>query len=133
MRPPWWSLLKHQVVAIGATATDFSIMIACVELGRLSPVAATALGAASGAVTNFTIGRRWVFRATARPFKNQAAKYGVVSAGSLALNSLGEYVFQGVVHIPYVAARILVAALVGVLWNFPMQRYFVFRVTAGQP
>lgn len=121
-----WALLgKHQVSALVATGVDFGVMIALVELFRFSPVLATALGAFSGAVTNFTMGRSWTFEAKEGAPAGQALRYVLVSAASLAWNALG--VHLGVkLGVPYVAARVAVAVLVSFFWNFPLHRYFVF-------
>jgi putative flippase GtrA len=120
-------LARHQTGAIVATAVDFLVMIGWVELGRGSPVVGVAVGAASGAITNFLLGRQWIFRATDRSVAAQAVRYALVSAGSLGLNSLGEHLLLRALALSYVLTRVLVAALVGVGWNFPLQRYFVFR------
>lgn len=120
-------LLRHQVGSAVATAVDFSVMIACVSAAGLSPAAGTAIGAACGGVTNFLLGRAWIFRATNGDVASQAIRYAIVSAGSLALNTVGEHVLTTATHWQFVGARVVVSLLVSVLWNFPMQRSFVFR------
>jgi putative flippase GtrA len=129
-------LARHQTGAIVATAVDFLIMIGWVELGRGSPVAGVAVGAACGALTNFLLGRQWIFRATDRSAAGQALRYALVSAGSLGLNSMGEHLLLRALGLPYVPTRVLVAAMVGMGWNFPLHRFFVFRgktLPAGAP
>ncbi len=124
----WWQFLgRHQLAALTATAVDFSTMIAVVNGAGLSSVVGTALGAGLGAITNFTLGRYWTFEAGQRPPAGQVLRYAFVSGISLGLNALGEYFVNVVLHVQYVVARMMVAALVSWLWNFPMQRHFVFR------
>lgn len=84
-------------------------------------------GAACGGISNFLVGRRWVFRATGYRTAPQAGRYAVVSLGSLLLNTAGVQVLTSRVLVQYVAARVAVSLAVSVLWNFPMQRSFVFR------
>src|SRR6185369_18029127 len=84
-------VLRHQLGSVVATAIDFSAMVTWVELLHGSPVTGTALGAACGATGNFLLGRRWIFKAERGPMGWQAARYVLVSGGSLALNSLGEW------------------------------------------
>jgi putative flippase GtrA len=120
-----WLLAKHQVGAFAATALDFGVMVTLVEVGLLSPVRATAVGAATGAIVNFLLGRRWIFEATDAGVLGQAVRYTLVAVGSLVLNSFGEHVAIEA-GLPYAAGRVLVAAIVGVSWNFPLHRYFVF-------
>lgn len=120
-------LLKHQIGGALAAVVDFTVMTLAVELLDVAPVPATALGALVGAVTSFLLGRRWVFQATAGQVGGQAVRYALVSAGSLGLNSLGEYLFLRYTSLHYLVARLIVATAVGIGWNFSMHRWFVFR------
>jgi putative flippase GtrA len=113
--------------AVTATAIDFLVMIALVELLRVPAALAAAMGALAGAVTNFTLGRSWVFRVRSEGVLPQAARYAVVSAASAGWNALGEYVLHDAGHVGYVIARVVVSVTVGLLWNFPLHRRFVFR------
>lgn len=118
--------LRHHISSIVATGVDFGAMIASVELLRLSPVTGTVIGAAIGGVSNFFLGRHFTFRSRSKEVTSQALRYALVSATSLGLNALGEYVFITLVPSRYVLGRILVAATVNNLWNYPIQRFFVF-------
>jgi putative flippase GtrA len=129
---PLGALGRHQIGALVATAVDFGTMIFCVERLGLSAVFATAVGATLGAVTNFSLGRSWIFRRHSGRLEAQAARYALVSAGSAGWNSLGEHVVHDLAHVQYVVARVLVAVAVSLLWNFPMHRRFVFREGRGR-
>ena len=118
---------RHQIASIATTAIDFLTMPLAVELLRLSPVAGTVAGATVGAVTNFQLGRRWIYEARAHDTAiSQGARYAVVSGASCGLNALGEYLLFNKLGLQYLAARAIVAVTVSLCWNFPMQRYFVF-------
>jgi putative flippase GtrA len=120
--------LRHQAGGIIAAGVDFLTMVAWVELVHGSAVAGTAVGAACGAITNFLLGRRWIFRAENHGALWQAVRYALVSSGSLALNSLGQHLLLNVLELHgYVLTRAGVAALVAMTWNFPLHRFFVFR------
>jgi putative flippase GtrA len=119
-------LSHHQLGAIAATGVDYSVMILCVSAIGLSPVAGTVAGAFSGALTSFTLGRRYIFDARAGDVRGQALRYALVSALSLCFNALGEGLLVGL-GLQYVLARVLIGVAVGVGWNFPLHRYFVFR------
>ncbi len=121
------TFVKHQAASIFTTAVDFGTMIACVHFAAIAPVWATGIGAGVGAVTNFTLGRRWIFRNREGHAGHQALRYAFVSGASLLLNMIGEWLVHDVAQVQYVFARAMVAALVSVLWNFPMQRGFVFK------
>jgi putative flippase GtrA len=117
---------RHHISSLIATGVDFLAMIGSVELLRLSPVTGTVIGAAIGGVTNFLLGRHFTFRSEAENVSGQALRYGLVSAASLGLNALGEHLFISFIPSRYVLGRILVATTVNNLWNYPMQRFFVF-------
>ncbi len=119
-------LSQHQLAALLATGLDYCVMIACVSLFGLSPVTGTVLGALVGAVTNFTLGRLWVFDARKGSLRGQALRYAMVSTLSLCCNAGGEWLLVRV-GLQYVLARLVASLVVGVSWNFPMHRHFVFR------
>lgn len=121
------TLVRHQLGSLVSGFVDFATMIALVRLLALSPALATAGGAATGAVTNFLLGQRVIFAGASGSTAAQAARYALVSGTSLLLNSFGEYALTGGMRMQYVVARAFVALTVSLLWNFPMQRYFVFR------
>jgi len=120
-------LLRHQLGAAIATAIDFAVMIFCVSALGSAPELGTIAGASCGAVANFLLGRRWVFRPAPDSAAFQAARYALVATGSLLLNAAGEHLLAVVLGLQYVAARILVSVVVSVGWNYPLQRSFVFR------
>jgi len=122
---------RHQIGAVVATLVDFTVMSVLVSGFEVAPALATAVGAATGGVTNFTLGRRWIFGATGAPAAPQAWRYALVSLVSLSLNAGGEYALHDRLGIQYVLARVLVAVGVSVCWNFPLQRRFVYH--QGQP
>jgi CDP-diacylglycerol--glycerol-3-phosphate 3-phosphatidyltransferase len=130
---PSVTFLKHQAGASLATVVDFSTMIALVHLLRVSPVLATAVGAACGGVSNFVAGRIWIFHARNGAAPAQAARYAAVALAGLGWNTLGEYVVNVLLGVQYVVARVCVAIAVSFFWNFPMQRGFVFRVRTEAP
>jgi putative flippase GtrA len=127
---PLVQLGKLQGAALLATALDHTIMIVAVRLRLLPPASATAVGAVFGALVAFVLGRNWVFRCQRSDLARQLARYLLVAAISLVGNVAGEALLvRAGVH--YALGRVMVAIVVGVLWNFPMQRSFVFgRVRA---
>jgi putative flippase GtrA len=118
--------IRHHISSLVATGVDFLAMIASVEILRLSPVTGTVIGATVGGVTNFWLGRHFTFRSRSDQVAGQFLRYALVSAMSLGLNALGEYVFITHIVSRYVLGRILVATTVNNVWNYPMQRFFVF-------
>lgn len=122
----WATFLKHQSASLFTTGVDFSAMIAAHHFLGIAPVWATGIGALTGAITNFTLGRLFVFEATHARAHGQAVRYAVVSGASLLLNMAGEWLVHDQLGVEYVFARAIVAVAVSVGWNYPMQKSFVF-------
>ena len=123
----WFTLLgRHQIGSVVASLVDFTMMTLVVEALGANAEVGTVVGATVGAVTNFTLGRHWIFHRAGGAPLGQAARYAVVSLASLLCNALGEYVLHERMGLQYQLARVFVAVFVSVAWNFPMQRHFVF-------
>ena len=120
------SLRRSQVASLAATIVDFTSLIFLVEVAHVWYVAATATGAFNGAVVNFILGRHWSFKAYDGSVRGQIVRYAVVSAISLVLNSLAVYLLTEYAGIHYAFSRAISAVSVGVLFNFPLHRHFVF-------
>ena len=121
------SLGRSQIASLAATVVDFGSLVLLVEIGRVWYVAATAIGAFLGAAVNFILGRHWSFSAEHDSVKRQVIRYVAVSGGSLVLNSLGVYLFTNYLEIHYAISKAITAFLVGIFFNFPLHRRFVFR------
>lgn len=119
-------LARHQLGGLAAAVVDVGALVAVVEWRHGGPVLGTVVGASLGAATNFALSRRWVFPDHGGTAPGQAARYALVSGASLGLNALGEYALAVLAGLPYLPARLAVAAAVSLLWNFPMHRWFVF-------
>jgi putative flippase GtrA len=117
---------RHQLGAAIATAVDFATMTLLVQLAGTPPALAALSGASAGAIVNFHLGRRWIFRATSAPVAAQALRYALVSAGGALLNGAGELALHDGAHLDYLLARVVVSIVVSLGWNLPMQRRFVF-------
>jgi putative flippase GtrA len=127
LRPPLIvSLGRSQIASLTATLADFGCLILLVEVGHVWYVAAVAAAAFVGAVVNFFLGRHWSFVAVIDDVRGQAVRYAMVAAMSLILNSIGVYVATEYFAIHYLASKALIAFLIGILFNFPLHRRFVF-------
>ena len=120
-------LLKAQAASLAGTLVDFAATLGCVELLHANPVPASMLGNVLGGVTNFWLGRYFVFNARRRNPQAQAGRYFLVWLGSMALNAGGLYLFTHLLGLKYLASKIVVSLIVGIGFNYVMQLYFVFR------
>lgn len=103
------------------------VTIGLVELFGVWYGAASIIGNVSGAVTNFMIGRLWVFEARHKSSVQQAWKYALVWAGYVTINFLLLILVKDIFNVNYKYAKVLVAVVVGVTYNYMLQRKFVFR------
>jgi len=120
------SLRRSQIASLTATAVDFASLIFLVEVCGVWYVAATAMGGALGAIVNFLLGRHWSFTAGEEKVGGQALRYGMVAVLSLLLNSLAVYLLTAYGNIYYALSRMIAAVFIGLLFNFPLHRRFVF-------
>jgi putative flippase GtrA len=125
--------VRHHASSLAAAIVDFGIMVACVEALHARPVPATVAGAACGAVTNFFLGRYWIYQQRESAARGQAVRYALVSAASLGWNAAGEHLLADVLHVQYVLSRVITALVVSNAWNYPLQRFFVFSERRSAP
>lgn len=120
-------LIKAQVASLTGTAIDFLTTIVSVELFNLWYVTANIAGNVLGGITNFALGRNWVFQARGEKVHLQAFKYILVWIGNIALNTSGVYVVTHHMSLSYIYSKVIVSIVVGIGWNYFLQKYFVFK------
>jgi putative flippase GtrA len=118
---------RSALTSIFTTALDFATLTALVELLGVNYVLATWLGTIVGSLSNFTINRVWAFSARDRPPAGQFARFVLVQAAASVWHTLGVWIFTRFVGLPYQVSKLAIAALVYLGWNYPMNRWFVFR------
>jgi putative flippase GtrA len=110
-----------------ATAIEWVLVTGLVIL-RMHYLAAAALGAASGAVTDFSLKRHWAFDRMAKGgLHHEGVRYLLVSGGSLVWNLACAYLLVERFGSPKVPGVIAASVVVGFLWNYPLHRHYVFR------
>lgn len=124
-----WMFCKAQLSAQVATLVDFTVSLLLKEVFGMWYVWASFLGALSGGLMNCMVNYRWVFDADGLKKKNVVVKYFVVWTGSILLNTLGTYLLTELSQQYFLFAKAVVAVSVGLLWNYQLQRLFVYRDT----
>ncbi len=125
------SAFRTGVSSTVATLSDAATVVVLASTFGVSPWAATFVGCLVGAAVNFTIGRLWAFDGAGSPKLPQGWRYGLVWAGSTALNTGGVGLFMLLPGFDYRVAWILVRAVVFFGWNYPLQRDYVFTQAGG--
>lgn len=118
---------KAQCSAWVASCVDFGITLLLANVLGMWYAYATLLGAFSGGLVNCGINYRWVFHAIGLKKKYVALRYVFVWIGSIAFNTLGTWQLTELTGMNYIISKTIVAVLVAVLWNYQMQRTFVFH------
>ena len=98
-----------------------------------------AIGAILGGIVQCCVNYKFTFHASGQNIKAIAFKFFLVFLGNILLNMYGTtFIFKTIISNNYLVesftqdfifacTTFAVAIIVSVIWNFPMQRYFVFR------
>lgn len=118
---------KAESSAILASAADFGLTIFLVRALGVWYARASFFGALMGGIVNCYVNYRWVFdkQKQRKPFI--ALKYLFVWSFSILFNTAGTWFFTVLSGMNFIIVKAVVAIIVAILWNFQMQRVFVFR------
>lgn len=121
-----WNFVASQASASVASAIDVLVMEGLIFLGTRYGWAILA-GHLAGGVSDFTAKRHLIFRTGSERLLHQAGRYLLAWATSLLLNlGLARLLVEGAGLGAWMG--VLVAAVaVGLAWNYPMHRLYVFR------
>jgi putative flippase GtrA len=121
------TFIKAQAASLTATAVDFGVTIFLKELLGCWYLLASVLGTMSGGIVNFSMNRSWVFSAKDKKIHFQAVKYLMVWLGNLVLVSGGVFLLTHYGKISYLVSKIAVSGMVGIFYNYALQKRFVFK------
>lgn len=118
---------KAQLASLIASIVDYWCTIICVEFIGVWYVWASAIGTVAGGITNFSLGRNWVFKSREKTRGTQLFRYFVVWCGYLVLTTFGVFLLTHFVHVNYIVSKLLVSLVMAVSYNYPLQKRFVFK------
>lgn len=124
-----------------ASMTDFLVTIILAKFFGIYYVYATFTGSVCGGIVNCIVNYKWTFKANSCKIQYVFIKYLLVWLGSIALNTWGIYfltekISQNIwvqetlkhyIDDLFVFSKIVVSLLVGFIWNYNLQRIFVYR------
>lgn len=133
--------MRAQLSSQIASATDFLATLLFAKSLHLYYVYATTMGSVCGGIVNCLINYKWTFKATGSKKLRVALRYSIVWIGSIALNTWGTFVVTETIrgnawereilghYIDdlFLFSKIIVSLLVGFIWNYQMQRIFVYK------
>jgi putative flippase GtrA len=118
--------IKAQASSIIATFFDLLITVVCKEFFAVWYVLASFIGTLAGGSLNFALGRSWVFNSRDKRIPVQAVKYLIIWTGNLLLSTLGVFIVTHYVGLSYFYSKVIVSIVVGIGYNYMLQKKFVF-------
>jgi len=127
LRKSVYTFLRAQLSSFIGGMFDYALMVVLTEFGHIFYTVSIVLSGMFGAVINFSLNRYWAFKNRETPKRKQLRRFVFVVFGSIALKSSGTYLFTELLQLDYKISRLCVDAVVAVTFNFPMQKYWVFK------
>ena len=118
---------KAQLVSLLAFCVDFLVTLLLVQVLGAPYLAGSATGTLTGGVTHFMISRNWVFSAQEKKWAGQVSRYMLVWIGNFVLNIGGLWLLTRFTGMNYLLAKIVIAIIVAVCYNYVLQKRFVFK------
>ena len=125
------TLPRSILTSLITTALDYGVLVGSVELLHVDYVLATWMGTVVGSLSNFTINKHWAFHGSPLTLRHQLLRFLLVQAGSSGLQTLGVWLLTRFGGLPYLGSKTVIAALVAIAWNYPLNRFFVFSAHQG--
>jgi putative flippase GtrA len=123
--------VKAQFSAFVGGLCDYLIMIFLVEVFGLYYVLAIAVSCMLGAVINFSLNKIWTFYSREKSYQftlpQQLRRFIFVVASSILLKMSGTFLLTTLSHLDYKISRLIADLLVSLLFNYVLQRYWVFK------
>lgn len=122
-----WNFVASQASASLASAVDVLVMEGLILIGTPYGWAILA-GHVAGGVSDFTTKRRLIFRTGNQRLLHQAGRYLLAWGTSLLLNlGLARLLVEGL-GLRAEVGVLVAAVIIGLAWNYPMHRLYVFRI-----
>lgn len=122
---------KAQVSSFIGGIVDYLLMIFFTEFLQVPYPVSIVIGGIAGAIVNFTLNKGWTFRSKKLPYKLsdrvQILRFALVVINSVLLKVSGTYFFTSYLKIDYKISRVMTDLLVSIIFNYMLQRHWVFR------
>lgn len=132
--------LRAQLSSGISSSIDFTVTIMLAKVFGMYYVYSTFIGSVCGGIVNCSIGYLWTFKSEAKK-RYVIVKYLMVWVCSICFNTYGTYLateslkrsiwatefFGGWFDDVFIASKIVVSIIIGLVWNYNMERIFVFR------
>ncbi len=119
--------IKANSASLASSYCDYLVAILLKEFMLVPAFFASIIGTMVGGFINFFINRKWVFRSNNTSIYFQSKRYFVIWSGNLILNAVGLYLLINVAGLYYLTAKVITSVLVAILYNYPLQKKYVFK------
>jgi putative flippase GtrA len=120
------TFLKAQAAAILGSALDFLVTLLLVQGLHRGYILGNLAGNITGAIIQFILCRNWAFDAGGGRVSLQMIKFVFVWCGNILLSAGGLYLCVHFLQIHYLLAKTMISILLGLTYQYFMQKYFVF-------
>ncbi len=121
------TFIKVQAASILGSLADYLTTIFLVELFGCWYLVANFIGNIMGGSLQFILCRNWAFHVRNGNRQSQITKFALVFFGNLILSAAGVYFFTHYLRINYIISKTLTSVLLGVSYNYIMQKKYVFN------
>jgi putative flippase GtrA len=121
-----FTFIKVQAASILGSMADYLVTILLVEVFHCWYLPANLAGNICGGSLQFFLCRSWAFGIKGKLNNYQVIKFILVFIGNLILSAAGIYFFTHNMKMNYIISKTLTSILLGLTYNYFMQKKFVF-------
>lgn len=118
-------IMRFAAVGAVGTGAHYAVLVSLVEAAGMAPVAGSVAGFLVGALVNYTMNRRLVFRSD-RAHAEALPRFLAVAGMGLCWNALLMYLFVDLAGVHYLIAQIVTTAIL-LGWHYVGHALWTFR------
>jgi putative flippase GtrA len=126
-----FTFTKAQIAAFSGGIVDYLAMIAITEFAGIHYAYSIVISGIIGAYVNFKVNKGWTFQSSESAYHSstqvQLIKFSLVVLNSVLLKAAGTYLITTYIKTDYYISRLIVDAVVSLIFNYNLQKYWVFR------
>lgn len=122
------TFVKAQAAAMLGSVLDFLVTLLLAEGLHRGYILANLAGNITGAIIQFLLCRNWAFEAASGRVSMQMIRFILVWVGNFLLFAGALYVCVHGFKLHYLLAKTLISVLLGLTYQYFLQKHFVFRV-----
>lgn len=118
--------IKTQAALILGSLADFFVTFLFVEVFGCWYVAGNAAGNITGAIAQFILSSKWVFKTSTQRVPVQLFKFILMWTGNIMLFAMGVYLLTHYCQLHYFLSKLIVSLILGVSYTYLVSKKFVF-------